>query len=380
MYLYSGMADIAGRTSDEDLWNACRLIWENAACRQMYITGSVGQCSIGEAFSFDYDLPNDTIYAETCAAIGLVFFSRRMLENCLDSRYADVIERALYNGIISGMSLDGKSFFYVNPLETLPEASRSDPGKLHVKVERQKWFGCACCPPNIARLLSSLGSYVFTSGEDGSLFMHLYVGGEFTHIIDGKAIIVKTETNYPWDGQVKITVGLKEPVNFKFAFRVPGWCSSWTALINNEPVLAPQNGYVIISRVWRKDDCIDINFDMPPVLYSANPAVREDIGKAALMRGPIVYCVEEADNGGDLHRYTLKGDPHFKTHYAEDLLGGIVRITGDSIKLETEWQQNVLYRRTGPDTYSPKQLVWIPYYAWANRGPGEMRVWLPWSQ
>jgi DUF1680 family protein len=377
VYLYSGMADIAGRTGDKELWNACRAIWEDITTRQMYITGSIGQLKTGEAFSYDYDLPNDTSYAETCAAIGLIFFARRMLENHIDSRYADVMERALYNGVISGISLDGKSFFYVNPLEALPEASQKDPDKLHVKVERQKWFGCACCPPNIARLLSSLGTYVFTSGEDGSLFMHLYIGGEFSHSIGGKEVMVKTETSYPWEGRITITIAAGEPAEFKFAFRIPGWCSSWKAELNGGPVPVPENGYVRISRTWKSGDRIEITFDMPVVLYEANPAVREDFGKAALMRGPLVYCVEEADNGTDLHHYALPATPHFKVRFDEKLLGGITLITGDAVKFEAQWPPDILYREAAPRSGSSATLVWIPYYSWANRGPGEMKVWLP---
>jgi DUF1680 family protein len=377
VYLYSGMADIAGRTGDKELWNTCRVIWEDITTRQMYITGSIGQLKFGEAFSYDYDLPNDTSYAETCAAIGLIFFARRMLENHTDSCYADVMERALYNGVISGISLDGKSFFYVNPLEVLPEATRKDPNKLHVKPERQKWFGCACCPPNIARLLSSLGSYVFTSGEDDSLFMHLYISGEFTHFADGKKVLVKTETRYPWEGRVTITISADDPVEFKFAFRIPGWCSSWKAELNGEPVPVPENGYVGISRTWKIGDRIEITFDMPVVLYEANPAVREDFGKTALMRGPLVYCLEEADNGADLHHYALSDDPHFKVSFDEKLLGGIALITGEAVKFKTPWPPDVLYREAGPRIESSAPLVWIPYYAWANRGLGEMKVWLP---
>ena len=205
VYLYSGMADIARLTGDEALYAACEKLWDNITRKKMYITGGIGATHMGEAFSFNYDLPNDTAYAETCASIGLVFFARRMLEIKADRKYADVMERALYNGILSGMALDGKSFFYVNPLESLPEACHKDERKFHVKPVRQKWFGCACCPPNIARLLSSIASYAYTEAED-SLYVHLYMGSVLEKDCGGKKLDLRITSDFPWDGKVTAEV------------------------------------------------------------------------------------------------------------------------------------------------------------------------------
>jgi DUF1680 family protein len=370
------MADIARKTNDLSLLEACETLWSSITERQMYITGAIGSSSYGEAFSYDYDLPNDTVYGETCAAIGLVFFARRMLENNPDVRYADVMERALYNGIISGMSLDGKSFFYVNPLEADPAASQKNYTKFHVKVERQKWFGCSCCPPNVARLLASLGSYAYTSGDDGSLFMHLYTGGIFAHMVNSQKVTIKVDTRYPWDGEVSITVIPDSPLDFTYALRIPGWCSRYTIKLNGKAVNAvPEKGYIKLSREWKSGDSITINFDMPVKLNAANSMVKEDIGKTAVSRGPVVYCLEEADNGPHLHLLSVKLKTKFQVQHRPDLLGGVTVISGEGQKYRAE--SSALYSEALPPQYTKKQLTWIPYYAWANRGAGEMRVWIP---
>ncbi|MDR3341485.1 MAG: glycoside hydrolase family 127 protein [Treponema sp.] len=377
VYLYAGMADVARKTQDPTLLAACKELWQSVTERQMYITGSIGASPHGEAFSFDYDLPNDTIYGETCAAIGLVFFARRMLENVIDSQYADVMERALYNGVISGMSLDGQSFFYVNPLEVLPEASRKDTSKFHVKTERQKWFGCACCPPNLARLLASLGSYAYTTGDDGALFMHIYLGGRFTHSVNNRTINIKVDTRYPWDGEVTITLSPESPVAFVYALRIPGWCASYTLTVNNKVVSEkPDRGYIKLSREWKAGDTISVNFDMPVRVNMANPKVREDLGKVALSRGPVVYCMEEADNGPNLHLVSLGENRDFQIEYKPDVLNGVAVITGEGQALNDEWPEHTLYQEASPMIYASRRITWVPYYAWANRGPGEMLVWI----
>jgi DUF1680 family protein len=377
VYLYSGMASVAGKTGDRELLAACKRLWRSITAKQMYITGSIGSSEHGEAFSFDYDLPNDTVYGETCAAIGLVFFARRMLEIEADAQYSDVMERALYNGIISGMSLDGRSFFYVNPLEALPEASQKDYHKSHVKTRRQKWFDCACCPPNLARLLASLGSYAFTAGSDGALFMHLYPGGHFYHQVHDCKIDFFIDTNYPWDGDIRIVVSPGAPVVFTYALRIPGWCSQYQVSLNGGAVnQEPQKGYVYLSREWRAGDTVSIHLDMPVVVNAAHPMVRENIGKAALSRGPLVYCLEEADNGKDLHLLFLEERPDFQIRYEKDLLGGITVITSDALMLQKDWPDNLLYRPAASPAYRKRSLTWIPYYAWANRSEGEMAVWI----
>ena len=376
VYLCCGIADVARETGDKELMAVCERLWKSITERQMYITGAIGSSPHGEAFSFDFDLPNDTIYGETCAAIGLIFFARRMLEINPDSRYADVMERALYNVVISGMSLDGKSFFYVNPLEVLPEACEKDFFKNHVKPQRQKWFGCSCCPPNLARLLASLASYAYTSGDDETLFMHLFIGGDFIHKTGKGDVSINVKTRYPWEGEVTITVLPSIPIEFKYSFRIPSWCKKYTIQINGKKIRPPiENGYATLSRQWEKGDTIKILFDMPVCVNEANPAVRENIGKIALSRGPIIYCLEEADNGKNIHLLCLPEKAKFNIQYKVDFLEGVEIISSQGKIINNNWVEGILYRETTLPVYKSKEMKWIPYFAWANRGLGEMRVW-----
>lgn len=376
VYLYSGMADVARETGDEELFEACKRLWENITKKRMYITGGIGSSEYGEAFTYDYDLPNDTIYAETCASIGLVFFARRMLEIIPKSEYADVMEKALYNGIISGMSLDGTKFFYVNPLEVVPEASLKDHLRHHVKIERQKWFGCACCPPNIARLLSSIGSYVYSVREN-TLFMHLFVGGEIETNLSNRDISFNVETNYPWDENIKVRVKQEEETKFEFAFRIPEWCRCYTIKVNeNDVKYEMMDGYAYIKRIWKNNDEIHINLKMPVEVMNSNINIRENIGKVAVMRGPIVYCIEEEDNGKNLHRVYLSEKSKFTHKYEKDLLGGVVTIEGNGKMLCDDSQKDKLYKSNANIRFENKKLKFIPYYSWANRTPGEMLVWV----
>ena len=356
---------------------ACERLWYNIAERQLYITGAIGATEYGEAFTYDYDLPNDTVYGETCASIGLMFFARRMLEAAPKSKYADVMERALYNCVISGMSLDGTKFFYVNPLEAVPVASEKDQLRRHVKIERQKWFGCACCPPNAARLLASIGSYAYTVNE-GAVYQHLFIGGEVEHTVGGTKVAIAVETNYPWEGNVSVTFSPEQPVSFAYAVRIPGWCAKAAIRLNGQA--APHtlvDGYTVLEREWQQGDTIELNMEMPVRVVQANPRVREDIGKVAVCRGPMVYCIEQVDNGADLHLVKLGANPAFETTFAEDLLGGVVTLTSRSQAGDTEgWGVDTLYRQDTGEALVPKTLKWIPYYAWSNRGAGEMLVWV----
>jgi DUF1680 family protein len=377
VYLYTGMAEVASATEDMKLFEACINIWDNIVEKQMYVTGAIGSSQYGEAFTFDYDLPNDTVYAETCAAIGLIFFARRMFEITKDSRYTDVMERSLFNGVISGMSLDGKKFFYVNPLEAVPEASAKDFYKKHVKVERQKWFGCACCPPNVARLLSSIGGYAYEADEN-EIFMNLFIGGDMKAVLGGRENIFHVTTDYPWNGDVKITVENKEDSTFTYALRVPGWCEKWEVKVNGEAKEYPVKlGYVYLERTWKNGDEIMMSMDMPVQLIAANPRVREDIGKVTVMRGPVVYCLEEADNGDQLQELYLKKSPQFELNYEKDLLKGVVTITTDGLRLsEEDWDGKTLYTPYAGRTFTDQKMKFIPYYAWTNRTVGEMCVWV----
>ena len=377
VYLYSGMADIARLTKDESLYAACRRLWESIVNEKMYVTAGIGGTHIGEAFSFPYDLPDDTAYAETCASIGLAFFARRMLEIAPEAEYANVMERALYNGILSGMALDGKSFFYVNPLSVNPQACQKDERKFHVKAVRQKWFGCACCPPNIARLVSSVAAYAYTENED-TLWTHLYIGGEITKRAGESQLTLRMESGIPWDGRAKMTVQAGEPVNCTLAFRLPGWCGNEAPAITAPDGIerTDRDGYCYLTGNWSDGDVVALDFPMKTRLVRANNRVREDLGKLAVLRGPITYCLEEADNGPDLHLCRI--DP---AHIGE---AKTVHMEIDGVKLDRlelpglreEPDNGPLYWEYAPARTRPVTLKFIPYFAWANRGEGEMLVWV----
>jgi DUF1680 family protein len=377
VYLYSGMADVARLTGDESLLKVCNELWDNIVNRQMYITGSIGQAAYGESFSYDYDLPNDTAYAETCAAIGLTFFAKRMASIMPKRTYGDVIEKTLFNGIISGMSLDGKSFFYVNPLEVIPEASLKDQGKRHVKIERQKWFGCACCPPNLARLIASLGCYIH-SFRDDALYTHLFMGSEARVKISGADVSVKIETDYPWEEQVDISFNLSVKTKFKYYFRIPEWCGKCVLRLNGiEQKYSNEDGYALIEREWSEGDKLSIVFDMPVNFVLSNPHVRENTGKVAVMRGPVVYCAEEEDNGRELfrlHAGEAGSQKDIIVRHEKNLLEGVTTISFTG-KREKDWDCDTLYRPAA-SILEDKKIVLVPYYAWANRKAGEMTVWI----
>ena len=377
VYLYSGMADAARLTGDRELLKACEDLFANISRKQMYITGGIGQSAYGEAFSYDYDLPNDTVYAETCASIGLAFFARRMASMAPRGEYGDVLERALYNGVISGMSLDGKAFFYVNPLEALPEASLKDRRMHHVKIERQKWFGCACCPPNLARIIASLGNYVHSFSNE-SIFTHLYIGGTAQFSMKGKKVNLKTETRYPWDGKINIAFSVEESADFTYGFRVPSWCKKFSVSLNNAPAdYELQDGFALINGEWKNGDKLEVLFEMPVTLMETNPHVRQNAGKAALVRGPVVYCLEEADNWKELFKVRLGSvnPAEAAIEYEDDFLKGLVTISLRARQVK-DWEDGNLYNPTGNIGERDKLLRFIPYYAWANRGPGEMTVWV----
>lgn len=378
VYMCIAMADVAAETGDIELFNACKKLWNNIVERRMYLTGGIGSDAHGEAFTYDYDLPNDTAYAETCASIGLVFFSHKMLQIEPNSRYADVMERALYNTVIGGMSQDGKRFFYVNPLEVVPEGCEKNHTKQHVKPTRQKWFGCACCPPNVTRTLTSLGQYIYTSNDD-TVYTNLYIGGEAVINIGDQSITLIQETQYPWDETVSIKVLTDEEKQFSIALRIPGWCSKAELSVNGEVLNAnavTSDGYAIINRCWKDGDSIVLTLAMPVLRIKANPKVREAIGKVALQRGPLVYCLEEADNGSGLHGIVMPEDAELNAGFEPDLLGGVGTITATALRLDEKAWGNELYKADVTDEFHPVEVKFIPYYAWANRNVGEMNVWV----
>lgn len=399
VYLYSGMADIARLTGDEALLLACATLWDNIVNKKMYITGGIGATHLGEAFSFAYDLPNDTAYAETCASIGMVFFARRMLQLKPDARYANVMERELFNGVLSGMALDGKSFFYVNPLEVLPEACRKDERKFHVKPIRQKWFGCACCPPNIARLLSSIASYACTENED-TLFVHLYMGCELTKQVGENEVSVRITSGFPYDGKAAVRIHADTPTEMTLALRLPDWAGECTVNGVNTTVMAlcgktddeekPETaiakavgvssayvsgGYLYLSGTWSGDAEISLDFPMAVRIIAANGFVREDAGKVAVMRGPMVYCLEEADNGSNLHLLHLDcAHPDFKI--TPDAVLSAPSITAKGLRETGAKEGEELYHVYQAPELTECTLTFLPYYLWNNRGEGEMTVWV----
>lgn len=377
MYLYSGMTDVAMETGDADLAQACRRLWDDVVKRKMYITGGVGSSSFGEAFTFAYDLPNDTAYTETCASIGLIFWAHRMFMMDQDAKYIDIMERALYNTVFAAMALDGKKYFYVNPLEVWPEVCHKREDHRHVKTERQKWYDCACCPPNIARLLTSIGKYVYALDEDkNTLFVNLYMDGQIKFNLNDEEIVLEQDTVYPWDGSISFTVASNTPVTFSLALRIPDWCKKWSIKINGQEIqeYEKNKGYAMITRVWGQEDKVELTLDMPVMTMRANPEVRADAGKVAIQRGPVVYCAEETDNGPNIANIELLPEPDFSVVYDEELLGGVCYITAKARRAKVG-SYDGLYREMNND-YEETVVKLVPYYAWNNRGEGEMMVWL----
>ncbi len=374
MYLYCAMADLAAETGDRALRTSCRRLWRNVTERRMYVTGGVGSSGHGERFTVDYDLPNETAYAETCAAIGLVFFAHRMLQIQHDGRYADVMERALYNGVLSGVSLDGRRFFYVNPLAVFPSTFA---GGRHGATERQDWFGCSCCPPNIARLLASLPRYAY-SEERRAAWVHLYMAGRATLGVAGQAVELTVRTGYPWKEKVRVDVAPEKPATFALALRIPGWCRAPKLKVNGEAVdLASvvKKGYAHVKREWSAGDRVELTLPMPVERVYAHPKVQADCGRVALRRGPVVYCLEEVDNGAGLDALCLPRKAALRAKFQPDLLGGVVTISAAGRRITTEGWKDSLYRPADGKTV-PARLTAVPYYAWCNRHPGEMLVWV----
>lgn len=377
VYLYTGLAMVAKYTEDEELKQICERFWDDIVKRKMYVTGGIGAQPAGEAFSYKYHLPNDTMYNETCASIGLIFFARRMLEMEPDARYADVMERALYNGVLSGMAADGKSFFYVNPMEVEPEDCRKNPILSHVALPRQKWFGCACCPPNIARLLTSIAQYAY-SGNNDTLYMHLYLGGELEKKIGDSAVHISVKSAFPWEEKVEISLGMDRETEFTYAIRIPGFCHEACVTVNgNRESSGMSKGYLYLRRKWRDGDQIILNFPMKPVFLQADTRVRADIGKTVLMRGPVVYCAEEADNGKrlDLLEVCVDCEPQAQWHRGEQ--GDFLLLTGRGRRILPKEFEELYHPLTGY-AYEDTEITWTPYFSWGNRGVGEMKTYLRW--
>jgi hypothetical protein len=363
-YLFAGVTDVMAETGDEGLRKMIDRVWRNTSERNTYLTGGIGPSAHNEGFTEDYDLPNLTAYQETCASVAIALWAHRLNLLYGDARYADAVETALYNGILSGVSLDGKRFFYVNPLE-----SRGD-------HHRSEWFGCACCPPNVARTLAALGNYAYAVSDDG-LWVNLYVQGGATMEVAGQTVNLDVQTNYPWEGEVRITPRVATPTRFKLRLRVPGWCrGAWVEVDGNKaPVNELERGYIVLDRTWTDKRTVDLHLPMTVDKISAHPRVREDAGCLALRRGPIVYCMEAVDNAAPLHTVAIAPDTEFKAVFAPTLLGGVVTLEGAGLVADPEGWEGKLYRA---DVQPVRvALKAVPYYAWDNRAPGEMRVWFP---
>lgn len=385
-YLLSGCVDIGRETQDEELLRMVRRVWKNTVHKNLYITGGIGPSAHNEGFTEDYDLPNASAYQETCASVAMILLNHRLGLLYGDAKYADVLERTLYNGFISGVNLEGNRFFYVNPLESS--------GSHH----RSSWFGCACCPPNVARLMASLGEYLYATG-DNSLYVNQFVQGSFNTEIKGKPVKMHVETDYPWDGKVKFIMDMDDPVEFDLFIRIPSWAQNVSKTAPSGSNAQMVRGYEVYNRVWKKGDTITYNFKMKSSLILAHPNVKADDGMVAIQRGPVVYCLEEMDQESTLKDIYLPPETKFTAKHDKKLLGGVTVLEGDAryANLPVLWL-NQLYQpfpgtqqkkvtkfysgetvaKSGP-TMGATKIKAIPYYAWDNRKASPMKVWLPMS-
>jgi len=381
MYMYTGAADVAAQTGDTAYLKAMRTVWEDVVYRNMYITGGIGSAGSNEGFSVDYDLPNEQAYCETCASVGMVFWNQRMSSLTGNAEYMDVLERSLYNGALDGLSLSGDRFFYGNPL-----ASKG-------QHQRREWFGTACCPANIARLVASLGNYIYAYG-DNSVYVNLYVGSNTSLNLKNGPVGLKMETNYPWEGSVKINIDPIKKSAFRLALRLPGWVNNvgapgglysipqdgenWGSdhsdlvlkLNGKEIAYTLKDGYMLVESVWKKGDQLEFEFPMEIKRINARAELKQDQGRIAIQRGPIVYCVEGADNNGKAWNIIVPEDTKFETiDY---------KVLDETVKAITAEVPVVTVMDGGESLKTEKKkIIAIPYYAWANRGKNEMQVWLP---
>ena len=374
VYMCTALADLAASTNDSEIYEVCKTLWSNITTKRMFITGGIGSTVSGEAFTLDYDLPNDTMYCETCAAIGLIFFARQMLRIEPKAEYAQVMERALYNCALAGMALDGKHFFYVNPLEVNPKKSLKDPGKSHVKPVRPSWLGCACCPPNLARMITSLDDYVYTI-TDNKVLINQYIASEAVLDINNGSIQIKQSTDFPWDEKDTIEITNKSDEVIAVGVRLPAWSDEVSLKINEtDTIVKSDMGYHYIAVRPGESTKVELLFTMPVLRNYCTPLVSEDVGKVAISRGPIVYCLEEVDNGDNLAAIRLPEDASFTYSFNPDLLNGVGVISTSGKKLTCDTSDS-LYLVSKPKE-EEVSLKFIPYYAWANRGENEMEVWV----
>lgn len=381
-YLYAAVADVAALTGDEKLLNAIDSIWLNMVTKKIYVQGGAGAVGSGERYGDNYELPNATAYNETCAAIANVYWNQRMFQLHGDAKYIDVLEKILYNGLISGVGLDGKSFFYTNAMQILHNRKHRD-----MEAERSGWFECSCCPTNVCRLLPSVPGYMYAQNNE-KVFVNLFATSEASLTVLGKPVTISQQNNYPWEGDLRFTVSPKSALSFALMVRIPGWAQN-IALpsdlysfdgnagqkvaikLNGNPVdYTIENGYAVLKRTWKKNDVVEVNLPMEVRRVIANEKVPDDMGKVALQRGPLMYCAEWPDNYGKVSNIVLPAGTLFNTQYKTDLLGGVVILKTDATAIVTDTKENKVSTVKQP-------FVAIPYYAWANRGKGEMTVWFP---
>ena len=381
-YLYAGIVDVALETGDEDLLRLSRVLWDDLTRHQMYVHGGVGPSHHNEGFTFAYDLPTETAYCETCAAIALAFWAHRMFHLDPDSRYIDVMELAIYNSSLSGLSHSGDEFFYANPLAAYPGVNphgRWDETMENGHHRRIPWFHCPCCPPNISRLIASIGEYAYSQAGD-RVYVQMYHENAVSLEVGGGEIRLVQETQYPWDGSVQITVNASQPAGFELALRIPDWCYSYQLSVNGEAQTAStERGYVVLSREWSDGDRVELTLAMPIERVMPHPSIRQTAGQIALQRGPLVYCLEEVDNGSRLANIGIPDSAELEVSFVDELFGGVSVISGQALRIEpAEDRYSALSASQSqrPTMRSEFTFRAIAYFLWANREPGEMRVWI----
>lgn len=378
MYLYSGMADIAAAYDDDELYEACNTLWNTLTGTQYSITGGIGPSSEGERFTFAYDIPNEYTYNETCASVALIMWAHRMFHFNGESKFMDILEQTLYNTALGSVSLAGDQFFYANYLSVYPQRFEHASAALIDKMcaKRQEWFDVSCCPPNIARLLGSIGGYVYSTDDQG-ISVNLYMGSRADCQETHRDMSLSVTTNYPWDGTVHIRVECKKACASQIRLRIPGWCDEWDVKVNGRQTeYTMVRGYCVIEREWENDDAVSLVFSMPVMQVEANPRVRENCGKVALQRGPVVYCLEQVDNGSELQDISIQeGVCYTLVNGVKDLPPEAVALEFDGYRrLQSEWG-GTLYNHTASRRVSVRLLA-VPYWLWGNRGFGEMNVWI----
>ena len=377
-YLCTGVAHVGRLLGDQGLIDTAKRFWKNIVTRRMYVTGAIGSTHVGESFTYDYDLPNDTMYGETCASVAMSMFAQQMLDLEPKGEYADVLEKELFNGSIAGISLDGKQYYYVNALETTPDGL-ANPDRHHVLSHRVDWFGCARCPANIARLIASVDRYIYTERDGGkTMLSHQFIANKAEF---ASGLTVEQRSDFPWNGHVEYTVSLPASAtdsSVRFGLRIPGWSLGFYALtVNGKSAVAqPEDGFVYL--MVNAGDTLEL--DMPVKFVRANSRVRSDAGQVAVMRGLLVYCVEQADNPGDLWNYRLADGVDAaaaKTEFQSDLLCGVDTVSLPAVREQADSDDAALYvsADVAPATEAAI-LTLVPYYSWGNREVGQMRVWL----